>query len=245
MKKLISFISLGLLLSSCAFHSGIMTGNPNFTSPDYELTSLAIGTASTEKVFGIGGLGTDTLVLEAKKNLYSNFPLKKGQSYSNLTVDFKNSFYIVNSKTMVTISADIVQSDITGNQTEKFQPIFNELKGNQILSMGDINVGDTVKTYSSDKAHDYIVIKILSDNHYKIKSIKDQVTKVKNVSRSEIFITKDLKDNLSPFKINQEASLYNNNGQPQKGKIIAVGINESKVEIKQGNSTSYLKIKNK
>ena len=249
MKKLIGFISLGLLVSSCAFHSGIMTSNPNFTSPDYELTSFATGTASTEKFFGIGGLSKDALVFEAKKNLYSNFPLKKGQSYSNLTVDFKNAFYLIYCKTTVTISADIVQPDTEKTGNEKYQPLFNKLKGNQnskegqILSLGNINVGDTVMTYSSNKVRDYIVTNILSNDHYVIRSVKS-ATNTKNVDRSELFITKDVNNNSFPFKINQEVSL-NNSGDLQKGKIIAIGENESIVEAKQGNKTTYLKITNR
>jgi hypothetical protein len=39
---------------------------------------MAVGQAKVKRVFGIGGLDTDGLVLEAKRELYNLFPLKKG-----------------------------------------------------------------------------------------------------------------------------------------------------------------------
>ena len=240
MNKLISLISFALLLNACAFHNGVMISNPNFTSPDYVLSSLAIGTASTEKFLGIGGLKTDALVLEAKKNLYSNFPLKKGQSYSNLTVDFKKSFFIIYNKTIVTVSADIVQIDTAQNQIDQFQPIFNQVRKNQIFSFGDINLGDTIKTYSLNRVHDNIVIKILPNNRYAVSTIKNTKTKIKNVDRASIYITKDLKDDSFPFKINQEVSIEGI-GLARKGKIIGIGINSAIIEERQGDSTIYVK----
>ena len=73
------------------------------------MVRMASGTASTTKIFGLGGLAKNALVLDAKKDLLQNSPLKEGQALANVTVDFKNSiiFFVITEK--VTVTADIVE----------------------------------------------------------------------------------------------------------------------------------------
>jgi len=97
------------ILSSCAFHSGMMTGNAALTTNNYKLVKIASGTASTTKIFGIGGLAKDALVLSAKKDMMQNNPLKDGQALANVTVDFKYSSFVIVMKEKVTVSADIIE----------------------------------------------------------------------------------------------------------------------------------------
>ncbi len=107
MKRVFTFIAIAFLLSSCAFHQGSLSSighNPQ----THDINGLAVGTAKTTHVFGIGGLGSDALVLEAKRELYETFPLKEGQLYGNFVVDFKRSFYFIFNRTQVVISADIL-----------------------------------------------------------------------------------------------------------------------------------------
>lgn len=241
MKKSILIIPFVFLLGSCAFHSGVMTSNPNFTSPNHELTALAVGTASTEKIFGIGGLKKDALVLEAKKNLYAVYPLKKGQSYANTSVDLKKAFYLFFSKTTVTISADIVQIDNAENLSEEYQPIFSQIREDETVSLRDISLGDTVKNYFAGTSHDYVVNKILANDMYLLRSVTGEITKMKEVDRMKIFILKDITRNSVQLKINQEVLVPNSFGKPMNAKIEALGINEAIVEVIQKENVLHLK----
>lgn len=114
-----SLLILLVFLSSCAFHSGLMTGNASLSDPEFSIVDFAIGSSETVKVFGIGGLNADAVVLEAKRNLYENYPLEKGQALANVTVDFKREYYLIVSKLKVIISAEIV--DFNAPQGEEIK----------------------------------------------------------------------------------------------------------------------------
>jgi hypothetical protein len=96
-------------LSSCAFHTGIMSSSVSLSSNNFKMVKFAQGDASTTKLFGFGGLAKNALVAEAKKDLMQNNPLKDGQALANVTVDFKNSFIFFIMRTKVTVTADIVE----------------------------------------------------------------------------------------------------------------------------------------
>jgi hypothetical protein len=108
MKIILIFAGVGLLMSSCAFHSGTMSSNAQF-GPDAEIVDFAYGKARTVHVFLIGGLNSETLVRDAKRNMYSAFPLKKGQAYANLSVDFVTKFFPFVRVTKVNVTADIIE----------------------------------------------------------------------------------------------------------------------------------------
>jgi Family of unknown function (DUF6567) len=112
MRTLKLFISVAIIVfiaSSCATHWGMMSGNASLASNNFKMIKIASGSSTATKVFGLGGLGKDALVLDAKKNLMENNPLKDGQALANVTVDFKNSiiFFVMIEK--VTVTADIVE----------------------------------------------------------------------------------------------------------------------------------------
>jgi len=93
MKNVFFGILLIALLSSCASHVGVMTGNASISDANFNVIGLAVGSAKTQHIMGIGGLGKDALILEAKRNLYLKYPLKKGQALANVTVDIKRSAF--------------------------------------------------------------------------------------------------------------------------------------------------------
>jgi hypothetical protein len=41
--------------------------------------------------------------------MFQNYPLKDNQAYANISVDFKNSNFLLVTKTKVTITADIIE----------------------------------------------------------------------------------------------------------------------------------------
>ncbi|MBK3517588.1 DUF6567 family protein [Carboxylicivirga marina] len=124
MKNLFITLIVVITLSSCATHSGIITGNASISDANFNIKELAIDTANTQLVFGIGGLGKDALVLKAKRNLYTNYPSRKGQAFANVSVDIKRSFYPFVFNTKATISADVI--DFNTAQEDSSFIAFNE-----------------------------------------------------------------------------------------------------------------------
>lgn len=105
MKIFLALLGVSALAFSCSVHSGVLTGsNPNTT-----IKELAIGEASSNYWFGIGGNSQTALVAQAKRDLYETFPISGNESYSNFTVDFKTSFYLIYAKRQVLVTADIVE----------------------------------------------------------------------------------------------------------------------------------------
>lgn len=107
--KILSVALSVFLFSNCATHMGMMTGNASLSANNFKIVKMINGTATTMKIFGLGGLGKDALVLEAKKNMLQNNPLKEGQALANVTVDFKNSFVLFVNTEKVTVTADLVE----------------------------------------------------------------------------------------------------------------------------------------
>lgn len=106
----------GLLLGGCAFHSGqFETSLPN---EPVEHIDIAVGVATTTKVFGLGSVGKDALLREARQKMIANRPLFNDEAYNNYTIDYKRTYFILGTKTKVTISADvIVPKDTLSNPT--------------------------------------------------------------------------------------------------------------------------------
>lgn len=108
LKFFVVVVIVGLISTSCASHWGMMTGNASLSN-NFKTVKMVSGTSSTKKIFGFGGLAKDALVLNAKKDLMQNNPLKEGQALANVTVDFKNSIMFFVNSTKVTVTADIVE----------------------------------------------------------------------------------------------------------------------------------------
>jgi hypothetical protein len=84
-----------LLFSSCAAtHSGYMSSSASLSSANFKYVEKGLkGEATATYVFGFGGLAKATLVDAAKQKMLKSYPLQSNQALSNLTVNFKNSFY--------------------------------------------------------------------------------------------------------------------------------------------------------
>ena len=106
--KLFFIISIVSFLSSCAVHTGMMTGSASLSNPDFSIIKVVSGSASAHYFLGIGGLNKTGLLSVARKNLFLNNSLKRGQVLANLSVDYKTSFYILYWQTTATITADLV-----------------------------------------------------------------------------------------------------------------------------------------
>jgi hypothetical protein len=112
LKKLISTAFVGILLAGCmATHTGTMVNSASLSQNNFKIIGNVTGKAETYAVLGIGGgIDRNAIVLEAKQNMQKYCPLKAGQAYANITVDFKNAMYLLLVRqTVCTINADIVQ----------------------------------------------------------------------------------------------------------------------------------------
>ena len=105
-------IVLALLLSGCAaFHSGYITDSASLGQANFSYENQVEGVANATYVFGIGGLGRQALVSEAKEQMRLEEPLGDNEAYANITVNWKTSYImfglIMNVK--CTVTADIVK----------------------------------------------------------------------------------------------------------------------------------------
>ncbi len=117
MKVVFAAIIVALFVSSCANHFGMLSSNAVVVNDQFRVVGLGIGESETTKIFGIGGLNKSALVYEAKKDLYKNINLEKGQALTNISVDFKRTDLLVYSKTKVYVTAEIV--DFSGDDKEQ------------------------------------------------------------------------------------------------------------------------------
>ncbi len=107
----IPFCLLGIVLflvSGCATHSGTFDSGVAITNNQFRVVGIAEGQARGTYILGVGGLLKDALVMEAKRDLYSKYPLAKGMVLANVTVDFKRTFLFVAATTLVTVSGDVI-----------------------------------------------------------------------------------------------------------------------------------------
>jgi hypothetical protein len=107
MKNLLILITL-FSITSCAFHSGTFNGSAAINNNQFRIAGTAHGTAKTTLLLGLGGLGKEGLVQEAKKNMHAKYPLQKGMAWGNVTVDFKITYVLIVRTTKAIVSADII-----------------------------------------------------------------------------------------------------------------------------------------
>lgn len=202
-----SFLSLLsiLVLSSCAVHSGMMTGNASIANSDFQIIGLAVGQASTTQIFGIGGLKKDALTLEAKRNLYENNPLKHGQALANVTVDYKRSYFPFVSKTEAIVSGEIIDFNVTSESSTKIlnDSISIDEGYSMFLHKKDVFIAKELKHSTTKKT-------ILYENN-------NGIYKIKKLKNSELYYPTT---SLEEFKINNEVLFLDGNNK-QIGIIIA------------------------
>ncbi len=115
-KYLILYVVIAsYLLTSCAFYTGGLNGSAAISSNNFKYLRPAKGTAKAIYLLGLGRLGRQALVAEAKKDLLDNNKLENGQVLANICVDFKYTIILIYFEVTVTVSADIIEynSNIT------------------------------------------------------------------------------------------------------------------------------------
>jgi len=171
-----------------------MSGNAAISDANFNVVGLAVGTASTQHVMGIGGLGKDALILEAKRNLYSNYPLKKGQALANVTVDIKRSMFPFVFKTLATVSADVIDFNASANDSS-FMSFNKEIRENSKASVFLQNervkmeikgVIYSARILKSDKAKSQVLFEN-SKGNFKLKNFSNKRLYSDNSIKSEVY----------------------------------------------------------
>ncbi len=176
MKRVATYLFCLVFLNSCAFHSGMMTGNAELNS-NSEIVSFAIGQSKAVHVFGIGGLDSKTLVKDAKEDLYSRYPLKQGQAYANVVVDFQQAFYLIVDVNTATVSADIVNLNASETSNE-LQSVFKAKEVQpeaQLYTDLWVQPGDSVFFVRNDQAEKVGVREILWEKKVTVTTKENQI----------------------------------------------------------------------
>lgn len=224
------------ILSSCAIHTGNTSSNAAVTNDNFRIMDLAIGQAHTKQVFGIGGLKPDALVLDAKRSMYRNYPLEAGQIYSNITVDYKRSFYLIVVTTMVTVSADIVQFNPTESQKKEDlfskQQVGNPSAGPVVKLTGRsaseyLKIGEKVGVYTMGELRTMKIKTQLGKKRYELLS-SDSSKFIYDVK--SIYLIDEMSYDFEHGYAVGEQVQWEARGESKKGMI--VGVNEKMLVIK-------------
>jgi hypothetical protein len=221
MKKiLIASISFFLLTSCVATHTGVISSSAIGKPVKYE--DMAFGVSQSGRYLGFGGHSQDGLVLEAKRELIKNRPLKQNEEYSNFTIDFKHTYWPFYTQTKVTVSADVVrygEEKINDPYSETYK---NKLSGKILLKNNLFNVGDSIY---DKKFHEGIIISVESSDIVRILyNTKENKLRTKKTSINDIYSkTKNYKE----FKIGDwyaYSEFDKLNETSQVAKIVALGL---------------------
>lgn len=236
MRRLLNLSLAVLILSSCAIHTGNTSSNAAVTNDNFRIMDLAFGQAQTKQVFGIGGLKPDALVLDAKRAMYRNYPLQAGQIYSNITVDYKRSFYLIVVTTMVTVSADIVQFNPTESQKKEDlfskQQVGNPIGGPAVKLTGRsaseyIKIGEKVGVYTMGTLKTMKIETQLGKKRYELLS-SDSSQFIYDVK--SIYLIDELSYDFEHGYSVGEQVQWEVRGESKTGMI--VGVNENMLVIK-------------
>ena len=105
---LMAILTMGL--GSCAVHMGYMNNSAGLDDANFSYKQQGIsGSAEATYVVGFGGLHHEAIVDEAKQNMLKEHPLQSNQALANVTVNYRNAFYLVVIKSKCTVTADVVE----------------------------------------------------------------------------------------------------------------------------------------
>ena len=113
MKNLLRNLFFIVLLNTCygcAMHQGYINNSVALDSNNFNYIKDNIsGSASATYIFGIGGLGREAIVDEAKRDMMESHSLRSNQGLANISISWKNTWLIVYGKTTCTVTADVVE----------------------------------------------------------------------------------------------------------------------------------------
>ncbi len=99
----------GLTTACISFHEASMSSPAVLSQNNFKIIGQVTGKSSAVKVLGIGGASRFDILARAKQDLQSYYQLKPGQALTNVVLDFHRDYWLLGSKQVYTIHADIVQ----------------------------------------------------------------------------------------------------------------------------------------
>ncbi len=243
MKKIIYSLLIIVFTSSCAFHQGMMTGSASISNGKFSIVDFATGTATTKQIFGIGGLNSDALVLEAKRNLYINHPLKRGQALANLTVDFKREFYFIIFKTRVTITAEVVDFNLAPTD-QAFEQINKKIIRSMPTNLRNFNIGEIILITLNDNRKDARIIGFKNETVIVQYNSNNNLLKTKKLNLNKIFKTKISSKNIElyGYQINQVVQFETDNFIKKEGKIVGLNNTHAWVEYQNIKKLDWISV---
>ena len=184
--KSASFLAL-FLASSCVFHTGNVSSGSDIDCP---IVYTAKGTSSTYKILGMGGFNNESLIIEAKKDLYQRFPYKKGIKLSNFSVDYRNTYFLIVAKTTLIVSADVFDCNNSNTNDE-----VTRFDGIDIANIKGFKLGDSI-IYDEERVLGGIVFKHLINNKMMVSF---DGSKAKKVKYNQVYKATRSADNVSFF----------------------------------------------
>lgn len=223
-------------MSSCVYHSGLITSPVSHNDKDCEYVDIAVGYSQVSYFLGIGGFNKDAFLNEAKRNLYFSYPIKNGQSFENLTLDLKTTLIWPYRKVEAIVIADIVERDTTVKikYAQNYLDLLyrNNSKTSNFLSLnesiGFLDINGSVNNGKIIKLNKHSVTIFFLDNN--------GVFRVENKEYNSIFkysYLKDLEGKVGFSKGDKiKFSLRDSHGQTETFEGEILGLNRNSVLAK-------------
>lgn len=148
------FVLLGF--SSCVVnHIGNAGQNIPPLGTNYKILGVAQGKASSTRFLGIETQNRNALTSEAMQNMILKYPLSKGQTYSFLNVDSRNSSFILFNETTITVTSFLIEAADSMMNDREIIELFNNQK-----KFGDSRkfpIGSRVYFIENDKIREGLV----------------------------------------------------------------------------------------
>jgi len=220
--RLLLFFTSSIFISSCAFHSGSISSNS--ASEAYYYHDIALGFSETKQFLMIGGNSKDALILEAKKNLSANRPLKKGERYTNYVVDFKVKYIFGMRHLECTVSADVVSLAMAESE-ELFSEVYKRKTASFTDDSGLYNVGDIVHVGEKQ----FVIVGFKSKKKLKLAYEQNFKTRYMNFRRARVISEID---SYSGYQLGEIISI-------DREEYIVTGFTENKIESKNRMGTRF------
>lgn len=239
--KLFTLLGILVLTNSCAYHSGMIVSTTVNSGPsNLTYVDMAAGYSKASYFLGLGGLNKDALVNDAKRNLYSSYPLKSGESFDNLTLDVKKTIIGPYSKIETIVIADVVKRD--SNFRISYQPGYSTWLNRKKMN-GKNDLVQNEKILISVRNFSYSQARIISLNMNSATVFfmdENGSVKVKNILYNSIYKTEHLDslESKTKLKIGSKVriSARDNTGLYKNfnGTVIGMNKDDAMVETSPG-----------
>jgi hypothetical protein len=220
MKKFLLYSASLLLFGSCAVHQGTITSTD--VKPGARYVDVAIGITHSKKIFGFGGLKQDALVLDAKREMQKNRPLKLNEVYANYTIDFKESYWPFVEQTKVTVCADVL---VFTNDTlcDPYSENYKQKIFSKNLQVELFNVGDSI---IYDKSKNGVIISFMKGDKARVRvETKTGSFSTKTLSVYKLFTKHKVHKGYRMGDVYTTTIVNNDKVSYKTGRVSAVGLN--------------------